>query len=675
MRQRSSFGGCSQEEVEEQRQALVDDSVAVKGNRRHGALFNHSRVLLIIALMLALVGGTILFLNAHDSSNDVPLSSTSDSSSSSSSSYPLLLAPQWQSIVADSGWMYPLMVKQQQHEQQQQQPPPPPAWKLCSTDGVYTDIHVTGEPGDVISDLMKAGILDEPYFDSNFLSQMEIWAGNVTFTRTRPTLGPRNRTWVYTTEFTLPQEILHNNNNTSTTILLVAEGIKMGASLHVNDHHHLLGNVTNQFLRYEFVLSTTKATTKNTLSITFDPSISTNGRFVGCSGGWDWAPYIPISDDRGSRLWTFGIFRELYLVAVEQVYIAHVVPKVYYTGGHVTIPMVHGPEADFCVLVEVHVISPGRDYHPGDDGEMVVELQSDFGPPTTLALPPLQADTDTIVQFNITVSKDDIELWWPNGMGAQPLYSLNVRLKRASDGSTRPSPAIYKRIGFRTAALVTINDLNETAVQEASHVQGSGTHGMYFRINGALVWSRGGNMVPMDQLEGRLSDTAHTELVRSAAAANMNMLRIWGGGMVLPQAFYDACDEEGILLFHDMMFVEEHNHGALQHPTVTKELQHLIRSLASHASIVLWNGCNECSSMKLFASYVMRVVADEDDTRAIWPSSPSMGGWATGVRRIDGRPNGNTLTIARRGRNGLEKHSPYGHSYSDTFPSVNSVKG
>jgi len=558
------------------------------------------------------------------------------------------LTPHWQSVVADTGFMYPLVGGGENNHK----------WTLSSTDGVYQNILVKGEPGEIITDLINANILDEPYFDRNFLAQRQVWTGNVTQTRGRnPSLEVRTRVWVYETEFTLPNTI----NNNSNTFVLVVEGIKMGASLHWNGEH--LGNVTNQFLRYTFQV-TPKATNK--LSVTFDPSIVTNGRFAGYSGGWDWAAYIPVGDERGSRYWTFGIWKHMYVVAVDHVYVSQVVPKVYYTGGHATSPMLHGAEADFDVVVQVHVVSPGRNYTT--NGGLSLTLNADFAQNMfNLPLPAMTADEVTVVSFHMTVSKEDVELWWPNGMGSHRLYSLQVQLNAKT-----LSPAIHRRIGFRTSALVTINDTNATALQEAQ--EGTGSHGMYFRINGALVWARGGNFVPMDQLEGRLSDEAHRELVRSAAAANMNMLRIWGGGMVLPQSFYDACDEEGILLFHDMMFVQEHNHGAVQNPTVTEELRHLIRSLASHPSIVLWNGCNECASLLLFASFVMRVVAEEDDTRAIWPNSPSFGGWATGVRTLDGRPNGNNLTTART-RSRLETHGPYGHSYSNTFPTVNSVYG
>lgn len=244
-------------------------------------------------------------------------------------------------------------------------------------------------------------------------------------------------------------------------------------------------------------------------------------------------------------------------------------------------------------------------------------------------------------------------------------------------------------LGFRTAALVTINETDESTmgrVLQNDSAEGSGNHGMYFRINGAVVMARGANFIPMDQLEGRLTDDAHRLAVHSAVAANMNMLRIWGGGMVLPSAFYEACDEGGILLYHDMMFVEEEGHGPTRTETIEHEIRHLVRSLAPHPSIVLWNGCNECSVVmgtptEIYATFVMQTVAEEDDTRSIWPSSPSKVGWATGVHTIDSRPNGNPLSTKERtlsfdeGRQDdahvAESHGPYQRAFSMTHPAVN----
>lgn len=192
--------------------------------------------------------------------------------------------------------------------------------------------------------------------------------------------------------------------------------------------------------------------------------------------------------------------------------------------------------------------------------------------------------------------------------------------------------------------------------------------------------ARGANFIPMDQLEGRLSDDAHRIAVQSAAAAHMNMLRIWGGGMVLPQAFYEACDELGILLYHDMMFVDEAGHRPVQTDSVEKEIRHLVRSLASHPSIAIWNGCNECQVVmgtpsEIYATFVMQTVAEEDDSRSIWPSSPSKHGWKTGVYTIDSRPNGQPLSTwdSDDFPEDLETHGPYMRSFSRNFPGVNGL--
>lgn len=174
--------------------------------------------------------------------------------------------------------------------------------------------------------------------------------------------------------------------------------------------------------------------------------------------------------------------------------------------------------------------------------------------------------------------------------------SLTVTLKFLSHTDRFHCPHFK---GFRIAALVTNNetqDLEDNGAPSADQAEGSGTHGMYFRVNGALIWSRGANFIPMDQLDGRLTEEAHKIAVQSAAAANMNTLRVWGGGMILPEAFYDACDEMGLMLYHDMMFVEEGGHPPARVYEQDAEIRFVVRQLAHHPCIVLWDGCNEVSS-------------------------------------------------------------------------------
>ncbi|KAL3920780.1 MAG: hypothetical protein SGILL_003085 [Bacillariaceae sp.] len=283
-----------------------------------------------------------------------------------------------------------------------------------------------------------------------------------------------------------------------------------------------------------------------------------------------------------------------------------------------------------------------------------------------------------VVTLSIDVPKDEVELWWPRGMGKQPLYNISVGMR----GSNR-TDWIQKRVGFRVSALVTTNDTATVEEGNDQSEESSGQHGMFFRINGAVVLARGANFIPHDQLEGRLSGEAHRIAVQSATSANMNMIRLWGGGMVPPDAFYDACDEMGVLVYHDMMFVDEDGHRPVKTKTVEAEIRHLIRSLASHPSIVVWSGCNECdvvmnTGSEIYASFVMKTVAEEDDTRSIWPSSPSKHGWKSGIRPSDSRPLQSTeakLTTwnPKAFPDPIETHGPYMRAFSNKYPSVNGL--
>jgi len=597
-------------------------------------------------------------------------------------------------------------------------------------------------PGDVVSDLMHNGLIRDPYFDGSLWEDQDLWLGPqlqdaTTTARDNhkkpfdPCQKEQTRIWTYSTDFELDTSRSSGESNYSWH--LVVESLQMGAPLHWNGV--LLGTITDQFLRYS--LPVTAAHLQNrlqhTLSVVFDPSIETDGRFMACAGGWDWAPYTLACDAQGRRIFTRGIVAPLYLMAVDQFAIHHVVPKVYpkvYPHNNSTNKDNHDNHDLFKVLVQVHLEFPARS-HQNSATQYSLVATSDFttGPPQMVpVVPPTPngTDQDAIVTFTMMASRDQVELWWPNGMGAQPLYQIHVGIqkqqqqqqqqnqellmdserrrtrsliagheksKHEEQDTNRSMMWISKRIGFRTSAIITTNETETETKNGSEHDDddddGTGMHGMYLRINGALVMARGANIIPADQLEGRYSfdsldinDLTYRTVVESAAAARMNMIRVWGGGKVLPQAFYDACDEYGILVYQDQMFVEEGNHGPSQTVTIRQEIQHAVRSLASHPSIVIWNGCNECqvvmgTESEIYATFVLQIVAQEDDTRSIWPSSPSMYGWKTGVNKYDSKPNGKPLATRNpsdhKGAPKLESHGPYQRAFSKTFPGVNGV--
>ena len=207
----------------------------------------------------------------------------------------------------------------------------------------------------------------------------------------------------------------------------------------------------------------------------------------------------------------------MYLVAVADVAILDFVPLVQYTGAVPTAPLTDVTAAAFALNVTLHLMADravtGTVSLVGEWGD---SLQHNF----------LLAAGQSVVSLNLTTAPGAVQLWWPHALGSHRLYNISVEL--TLDGSSTVVRDT-RRIGFRVFHLATTNGTNHDATDNATSVDGSDDFSMYFRVNGASVFSRGANVVPMEGLEGRLSADAYIRLVRSAVDANMNTLRVWGG--------------------------------------------------------------------------------------------------------------------------------------------------
>ena len=213
------------------------------------------------------------------------------------------------------------------------------------------------------------------------------------------------------------------------------------------------------------------------------------------------------------------------------------------------------------------------------------------------------------------------KIWWPAGHGDQPLYDIKIQCGDNVE---------HRRIGLRKLELVTDKD-------------GSGSR-FAFKVNGQEIFCKGANWIPADALPSRATPQLTRKLLQAAKDANMNMIRVWGGGYYEHNFFYDICDELGLLVWQDFMF------SCSLYPStdeflwnVTKEVDDQVRRIGHHACMALWCGDNELigaltwfeESRKNRDRYLVnydrlnrtleKTVKDADPTAIWWPSSPSPG--------------------------------------------------
>lgn len=222
--------------------------------------------------------------------------------------------------------------------------------------------------------------------------------------------------------------------------------------------------------------------------------------------------------------------------------ITHVSPRVYYNGTYPTAPLSDTAHGDFTVSVAVHFQVPSTATGPVAGSLEVVGGWAGGKVTTPVSLPPGNSST-TIV---LTAVNNAVSLWWPaQTPGAQTRYPINVTFTPSAPGSG-PPVSDSRMIGFRVFTLVTGNDTDPSTLIGRD---GQDHFTMRFKVNGANIYSRGANMIPMEEMEGRSSVEAHRRLVQSAVEGGFNTFRLWGGGIFQYDAWYDACDEFGMLIY------------------------------------------------------------------------------------------------------------------------------
>jgi len=203
--------------------------------------------------------------------------------------------------------------------------------------------------------------------------------------------------------------------------------------------------------------------------------------------------------------------------------------------------------------------------------------------------------------FSFPIKIENPKLWWPNGMGEQNLYEFKVSILKSGKVFDEKSVTI----GLRSVEFV----------QEKDSIGES----FFFRINGQDVFAKGANYIPQDNFLSRISKSDYEQIIETAAKSNMNMLRVWGGGIYENDEFYQLCDEKGIMLWQDFMFAGN------MYPDDTTFLQNIrteaaqnVKRLRNHPSIVLWCGNNEIKEAWNSWDWQKSYNWSEQDSSRLW---------------------------------------------------------
>jgi beta-mannosidase len=448
-------------------------------------------------------------------------------------------------------------------------------------------------PGSVHTDLLAAGLIEDPFYRDN--ERKLQWVGKTD--------------WEYRTTFDAPASLLARRR-----VELVFEGLDTYATVFVNERRVL--EADNMFRTWRVDAKAALKAGANTLRVVFRSPInevlprmkalgyelpasndqgektSPHTRKAPYQYGWDWGP----------RFVTSGVWRPVTLEAWDEARLSDL---------HVVQNSLGKDSAQ--MTAEVEVVSPAA-------AGAVVEVQNLTDMAAAQYKPVKLAPGVNRVSVPFTIQRP--RLWWPNGMGAQPLYEIRARVfleKSVNPPVGELADEARVRVGLRTVELRQRPD--------------AAGKSFTFVVNGVPVFGKGANWIPADSFPERVTRARYRQLLESARDANMNMLRVWGGGYYESDDFYEqdfmfACS----MYPGDEKFLE----------SVRAEAVDNVRRLRNHPSVALWCGNNEVETAwhhwgwkqnlpaklwddykKIFHGVLPEVVAEHDPTRAYWPSSPS----------------------------------------------------
>ena len=449
-------------------------------------------------------------------------------------------------------------------------------------------------PGVVHTDLLAASLIPDPYLERNESAQT--WVGD--------------QTWRYTTHFELAASDPALDDDHAD---LVCDGLDTVATLTLNGE--VVAHTANQHRGYRFAVGRLLREGDNELVIEFAPALTAARateseigalphvekypfnmiRKMACNFGWDWGPaLITAGIWKSIRIESWNIAR----IASASI-LATTNPSADGWGGVLDLTLDLEGELRFAgvtVRVEGH------------------DLRAEAG---------LVAEETTIYRLDL----EQVRPWWPHSMGDQPLYDLEIVLHN----DVAILDTIHRRIGFRSVGLDTTPD-----------PAGGGAR-FVISINGVEMFARGANWIPDDCFPSRITPERYRERLEQTREANIDFLRIWGGGIFEADAFFDACDELGIAVWQDMLLACA---AYPEEDPISTEIEAEVRDnvvrLSPHPSLVVWNGCNEnlwgfdswgwideLQGRAWGAGYYYdlfpRIIAELDPSRPYWYGSPGSG--------------------------------------------------